>query len=108
MTGGQADIAERIVARDEQHTQLVVAEAPERVAIAVGQHDTAVDPALGGDGDAGCRERLNVAVDRPHRHFEPLRQHCGRQLPVMLQLEQHGKQAVEFHRRRIPDIGCQV
>jgi hypothetical protein len=93
----ESEIGERTRSRDEERANLLLAELGESAAISLGKHDTAVYAAFCVDGNARGTERIDVAIDRPLRDFEPLRKHARRTLPARLQQQQKRNEAIGFH-----------
>ena len=83
--------------QDEQGTGLVGGQPGDVGTEAGQQRDAAVPPALGVDGDAGGRERLDIAVDGAYGDFEPLGEFGGRDEAAGLEEQQDREQPVGFH-----------
>ena len=80
---------------ERPHLRLV--QAGQVGAVAVGQEAAAAGAALGVDGHAGGRERVQVAVDRALRDLQPLGQLARGHPTVDLQEQQHRQQPVGAH-----------
>ena len=66
--------------------------------VAVHQLDAAVRAALGVDRDAGRRERIDVAVDRPLADLELVGQHRGGDAATCLEQQEQLDEARRAHR----------
>ena len=84
-------------ARHEQRLRLVRREAGQPRPIAVDQTHSAAGTSLGVDRHAGLAQGVDVAVNRPNRHFELLGQLTGRQATTRLQEEQDVDQSTGAH-----------
>ncbi len=81
----ESQIGKRARTRDEERPNLFFGEVGERAPIPIGEHDSAVRAAFRIDGNAGRAERVNIAIDRALRNFEPARQFASRTLAARLQ-----------------------
>ena len=90
--GGQAPPGE-----DEQGLGLAGAQ-PGHIGRVTGQERAPpARPAFGVDGDAGRRQGVEVAIDRPDRHFEPAGQVGRAQPAVGLEQEEQREEPVGLH-----------
>ena len=84
-------------ARGEERLRLVRGQAGEPGAVAAGEPVAACGPAYRLDRDSGRRERLDVAMDRAHRHLQPLGYVGGRELSACLEQQQERDESGGAH-----------
>jgi hypothetical protein len=82
-----------------QRLGLLLGHPGEPGAVAVDQAVTAGPAAIGVHRDAGGRQRVDVPVDRPHRHLELFGQLLGRHPAAVLQQQEDGQETARAHGR---------
>ena len=95
--GVEPQIGKRARSGDEKRPDLLFGEMRERATITVGEDDPAVRAALGVNRNARRAERIDVAMDRSFRYFQPVREFAGRALAARLQQQEERDQPIGLH-----------